>query len=122
MYWFAIDTIYRAELGVCGIALSQVLTTYLMAFAHLAYLRYSCVWGRIWNGMSWEGWNRWGQYFYYGIPELVMILIEIPCIQVGGFVVGIVSSQPEVDISVYSILTYVYDVYIYVNSICNTSW
>ena len=107
---------YRAELGVCGIALSQVLTTYLMAFAHLAYLRYSCVWGRIWNGMSWEGWNRWGQYFYYGIPELVMILIEIPCIQVGGFVVGIVSSQPEVDISVYSILTYL-DLIVFMMSI-----
>ena len=107
---------YRAELGVSGIALSQVLTAYLMALAHLFYLRFSRVWGRIWGGMSWEGWNRWGQYIYYGIPELVMILIEIPCIQVGGFVVGIVSPQPEIDISIYSILTYL-DLFVFMMSI-----
>ena len=95
-----------AGLGVPGIAMSQVLTTYLMAFATLAYLRISGVWNKMWGGMSWEAWVKWGQYIYYGIPELVTILIEIPCIQVGGFVVGVVSKHPEVEISIYSILTY----------------
>ena len=97
-----------------GIALSQVLTTYLMAFATMAYLRtISGVWFRIWGGMSWEAWVKWGQYIYYGIPELVTILIEIPCIQVGGFVVGVVSKHPEVEISIYSILTYL-DLFVFI--------
>ena len=108
--------VYRAGLGVSGIALSQLLTIYLMAFATMAYLHISGVWSKIWDGMSWEAWLKWGQYIYYGIPELATILIEIPCIQMGGFVVGVVSTQPEVAISIYSILTYL-DLFVFMTPI-----
>ena len=52
------------------------------------------------------GGEKWGQYFYYGVPELVAIVNEILSIQLGGFVIGRISDQPDVEISVYSIVAY----------------
>ena len=105
--------IFLMDMGVYGVALGEVMAVYAMAVAHVIYLRFSRVWGRIWGGWSWDAWRNWGQYFYYGFPVYVTEFCEVISIQVGGYVVGIVSTQPEVEISVYSILTYL-DLIIYI--------
>ena len=100
-------------LGVYGAALGPVIIVYALGIAHLLYIRFSSVWGRIWGGFSFEAWRHWGQYLYYGFPIFLCDLSELLSIQLGGFVVGIVGLHPEIEISVYSVVTYLdYIIYI----------
>ena len=94
--------VFVMEMGITGAALGQVLVMYAMAFAHLIYH----LWKRMWRGWSWGAWEKWGQYFYYGIPVYLTNVNELIAIMLGGFVVGMVSDQPDVEISVYSIMGY----------------
>ena len=98
--------VFVMDMGITGAALGQVLVTYAIVSVHLVYLRMSSVWKRIWGGWSWEAWGKWSQYFYYGAPEMFAIGNEILSVQLGGFVIGMISDQPEVEINVYSILSY----------------
>ena len=105
--------IFPLGLGVYGVAMAQVITVYALGIAHLLYIRFSGVWGRIWAGCSIEAWRHWGQYLYYGLPIFLCDLCELVSIQLGGFVVGLTSLHPEVEISVYAVVTYLdYIIYI----------
>ena len=104
--------IFVADLGIYGAALGPVVAMYAIVLGHLAYIRMSSVWERIWDGFKWEALEKWGQYLYYGFPILVSAMCEIFIIEFGGFVIGMVSKEPELQISIYSILSYM-DILLY---------
>ena len=92
---------YYTNIGVSAFALGPVVAFYFIAIAHCVYMRSARLWKRIWCGLTLEAWERWCQYICYGLPLLLVNQFEIFSIQVGAFILGVVSNQPAVDIGIH---------------------
>ena len=96
--------IFQAKMGMRGLSCGVVISVYFMAFAHLMYLRTMSVWGRIWDGFTWDALIKWGQYIYYGTPLIIFSWIGFIVYYVGTYLMGATSTlEPAFEISVYSI-------------------
>ncbi|KAI6657448.1 hypothetical protein LOD99_194 [Oopsacas minuta] len=96
---------YFTDIGVRAFALGPVIAFYFIAISHCMYLRCVKIWKRIWCGFSFEAWESWCQYICYGVPLLLVNLLEIVSIQSGAFILGIASYQPVVDIGIHVVAT-----------------
>ena len=94
---------FYTEIGVRVFAIGPVIALYFIAISHLIYLRCVKLWKRIWGGVSLEAWEGWCQYLCYGVSLLVVNLFETVSIQSGAFILGLLSSQPSVDIGIHMI-------------------
>ena len=112
--------IYQADFGVRGLALGVVISVYFMTLAHLVYIRSMSVWYKIWDGLKWAAFEKWGQYLYYGMPLLIIMWIEFSIFYNGTILVGIISKDPAFEISVYSVIINI-DLFLYIFSIAANS-
>ena len=94
---------YHTDIGVRVFAIGPVIALYFIAVSHFIYLRCIKLWERIWGGFSMKAWEGWCQYLCYGISLLLVNLFEIVSIQSGAFILGLLSSQPSVDIGIHMI-------------------
>ena len=107
-------------MGVRGLAAGVVISVYFMAFAHLVYIRSMSVWYKIWDGLKWDAFEKWGQYLYYGMPLLVIMWIEFSIFYNGNILVGVISKDPAFEISMYSVVINI-DLFLYIFSIAANS-
>lgn len=94
-------------LGIKGISIAVVVSSYFQTLAHILYVRFSIVWYKIWEGFTWKALQEWGQYLYYGIPVLVVTLLHVSVFSLGNIVIGATSSNVAVDLSEYSAVVYI---------------
>ena len=112
--------LYQTDLGIKGIALGVVVSVYFMTVTHFIYLRSMSIWSRFWNGSSWESLEKWGQYFYFGVPVLVISTIEFLIFYIGAFVIGATSINSGFSISKYALVINI-DLILYLFSVAANS-
>lgn len=94
---------FYTDIGVSMFAIGPIVALYFIAISHLIYLRCVRLWKKIWCGFSLEAWEGWCQYLCYGVSLLVANLFEIVSVQSGALILGLLSSQPSVDIGIHMV-------------------
>ena len=90
--------------GVKGSAISLTIAYWSLALCYMSYIRCSSLYRSAWPGWNTDALKGWLHYCKYGIPGLIMLCLEWWIFEIGFLVVGATSSNPRVEVGIFTIM------------------